>query len=178
MRLVPEREIWVSEKWLSNDSCLGLINFLFQLYFVIEKKDILKSAYKTVNITTDKLLDMSRNACRHENGENASKSTKSAKLIFLWRIWPIFAKIVKSINIQSVWRNVVKSAIFVTACISGHRWAFDNFRRFPRFLWHLATRGIASFPKLYALLLGADTVRVRSLTVNMTVPRFELDLSI
>ena len=143
--------------------------FLFQLTSLSRRKIFLSLRTRLLNITTDKLLDMSRNACRNENGENASKSTKSAKLILLWRIWPILAKIVNSIN---------KSAIFVTACISGHTWAFDNFRRFPRFLWHLATRVIASFPKLYALLLGAGTVRVRSLTVNMTVPRFELDLSI
>ena len=143
--------------------------FLFQLTSLSRRKIFLSLRTRLLNITTDKLLDMSRNACRNENGENASKSTKSAKLILLWRIWPILAKIVNSINIQSVWRNVVKSAIFVTACISGHTWAL---------LWHLATRVIASFPKLYALLLGAGTVRVRSLTVNMTVPRFELDLSI
>ena len=44
----------------------------------------------------------------------------STKLILLWRIWLKFTKIVKSINIHFGRQNFVKSAIFITARISGH----------------------------------------------------------
>ena len=53
---------------------------------------------------------------------------KSTKLISLWRIWLKFAKIIKSMKIASVWGNVVKSAIYITACISGHKCMIDRVR--------------------------------------------------
>ena len=44
----------------------------------------------------------------------------STKLILLLSIWLKFTKIVKSINIHFGRQNFVKSAIFITARISGH----------------------------------------------------------
>ena len=57
-------------------------------------------------------------------------SDKSNQAVFAWtcltkihqnhQFWLKFAKIFKSMNIHLVWWNFVKSAIFFTACISGH----------------------------------------------------------
>ena len=54
-----------------------------------------------------------------------AKIINSTKLIPIWQIWLKFTKIVKSMSIHSVWWNFVKSAIFVAACISGHKWEND-----------------------------------------------------
>ena len=32
----------------------------------------------------------------------------------------------QTMNIHSFWQNFIKSAIFITACISGHKWIFQS----------------------------------------------------
>ena len=81
---------------------------------------------------------MSRNACSNKNGKNSSNCQMDwvdFTLINLTKICQFhqadfvltnlpkkLAKIVKSINIHSVWQNLVKSAIFAPVWISGHKW--------------------------------------------------------
>ena len=81
---------------------------------------------------------MSRNACSNKNGKNSSNCqmgwvdftsinlTKICQFrqadFVLTNLPKKLAKIVKSINIHSVWQNLVKSAIFGPVWISGHKW--------------------------------------------------------
>ena len=51
---------------------------------------------------------------------NLTRNREFHQADFAWRIWLKFTKIIKSINIHFGRQNFVKSAIFITARISGH----------------------------------------------------------
>ena len=81
---------------------------------------------------------MSRNACSNKNGKNSSNCqiawvdftsinlTKICQFcradFVLTNLPKKLAKIVKSINIHSVWQNLVKFAIFAPVWSSGRKW--------------------------------------------------------